>query len=1367
MATAYTALLGLALPVTGELSGSWGDTVNVSITSLLDSAISGTTTLSTDADVTLTTSTGVANQSRQAIILWNPASGTVTRNITAPAHSKIYTVINASGGTQSIVIRGAGPTTGVTVIKGESAQVAWNGSDFVKISSSAGDVTVRNLTVTGTTTLSGNQVINVTDNTNAALQITQLGTGNALLVEDSTNPDSTPFVIAADGKVVVGSTTAPTISGVPQFQVAGVGTAASSQIGFSRWDNSASSSAIQFAKSRSGVIGTQGAVSSGDAFGQIQFYGDDGTAFVQGANITASVDGTPGLNDMPGRLVFSTTADGASSPTERMRINNTGLSTFTAVGTGGVLGTGASFVGTNLSGATTNLGIGVTPTFGTGATVRGIGVQTTVATQAGGAGLGTAAGFRAAQGVFDTAVTSQYGFWADSTITGATNNYGFYSNIAAGTGRYNFYAAGTADNYFGGSTTINVTDNTNAALRITQLGTGNALLVEDSANPDASPFVVDQAGTVLVGATNSRSFYLPGFSGVNYTPGIQGSGQNYAQGGAWMALSQWSTSTTVSGGAFISLNKSNSATVGTHAIVGIGQRVGGIGFAGSDGALFQGTADIFSEVDGTPSLGIVPGRLTFATASSSGGPVERMRIDSAGRVGIGGIAAVGESVRLASGLTGATTAYGYRALQTVASDVTTRAVFFGSFANTAAASFTLSSLEHFAATQQTIGAGSAVTNQYGFVAGSSLIGATNNYGFYSNIASGTGRYNFYAAGTADNYFAGNVVIGKTTANSLLNVNAGDNILTTYPIRVDNSANNYGSGYGAYGMSNRVNASALNIDYTFDIGGDAIFKTSDTERMRITPTGKVGFGTPTPTAPVEVLSTDSTAVNLAATDGQLGVGATLALLASPGSNTNVTQIAFQSRAAQPWNRIVSSGGSTPYLSFVTNNAEAIRIQADGSLQPGVRIAGTSTSDALRITQTGTGNALLVEDAANPDSTPFVIDNSGNVISGYGTSVVTAGSAVAPRIQLHGAGGGSAAMGATSWATGGNVAASFVFSRSEGSVVGTQTIVDSGDHLGNIRFAGSDGVAFIEAAKITGEVDGTPGLNDMPGRLVFSTTADGASSPTERMRLDSSGNLGLGVTPSAWSLSGLAALQVKNGSLYGYQNEFGAQANTYYNAGWKYITTAPASQYTQSAGAHAWYTAPSGTAGNAISFTQAMTLDASGNLLVGTTSVNAKCTVASSSGSDVYAAITTNTQTGYLYNSLSTSVSNFAYMIKNNANVGAIYCTTSSTTYVTSSDYRLKDTIAPMTGALAKVSALKPCTYKWKVDGSDGQGFIAHELQEVVPECVVGEKDAVDAEGKPVYQGIDTSFLVATLTAAIQEQQAIITALTARVAALESK
>jgi hypothetical protein len=117
------------------------------------------------------------------------------------------------------------------------------------------------------------------------------------------------------------------------------------------------------------------------------------------------------------------------------------------------------------------------------------------------------------------------------------------------------------------------------------------------------------------------------------------------------------------------------------------------------------------------------------------------------------------------------------------------------------------------------------------------------------------------------------------------------------------------------------------------------------------------------------------------------------------------------------------------------------------------------------------------------------------------------------------------------------------------------------------------------------------------------------------------------------------------------------------------------------------------------------------------------------------------------------------------VGNISVTGSATAYNTSSDYRLKENIAPIQNALNVVQQLKPVTYNWKSDGSVSQGFIAHELQAVVPDCVTGEKDAVDSEGNPVYQGIDTSFLVATLTAAIQELKAELDATKAEVAALK--
>lgn len=123
------------------------------------------------------------------------------------------------------------------------------------------------------------------------------------------------------------------------------------------------------------------------------------------------------------------------------------------------------------------------------------------------------------------------------------------------------------------------------------------------------------------------------------------------------------------------------------------------------------------------------------------------------------------------------------------------------------------------------------------------------------------------------------------------------------------------------------------------------------------------------------------------------------------------------------------------------------------------------------------------------------------------------------------------------------------------------------------------------------------------------------------------------------------------------------------------------------------------------------------------------------------------------------------VAGNISVPTNASTGTTVAYNTSSDYRMKENIAPMTGALNKVLQLNPVTYTWKSNGYAGQGFIAHELQAIVPDCVSGEKDAVDAEGNPIYQGVDTSFLVATLTAAIQELKAELDATKAEVQALK--
>jgi len=320
--------------------------------------------------------------------------------------------------------------------------------------------------------------------------------------------------------------------------------------------------------------------------------------------------------------------------------------------------------------------------------------------------------------------------------------------------------------------------------------------------------------------------------------------------------------------------------------------------------------------------------------------------------------------------------------------------------------------------------------------------------------------------------------------------------------------------------------------------------------------------------------------------------------------------------------------------------------------------------------------------------------------------------------------------------------------------------------------------------------------------------------DRLTIDSSGNVGVGVTPSAWQ-SGLKAIQfAANGVLYANGTNgsfFGTNFFTDSTGANKYLLSSYlANAYGQVNGAHIWYNAPAGTAGASaavtsgqlytvsvlgsstlaqwqaffsaltvlptvgqvvtatatgsivgggtvsqnITFTQAMTLDASGNLMVGqaaVTGANIDSFVYNKSGSYVSVSHVNGTGSGTAY----------LQFLYNNTSVGTI--TQNGTTgvlYNITSDYRLKESVKPILGGLARVNALKPSVYNWKSDGSAGEGFIAHELAEVVPFAVSGEKDAVNADGTIKSQGIDMSRVVPILVAAIQE-------LTARVQILEAR
>jgi len=425
-----------------------------------------------------------------------------------------------------------------------------------------------------------------------------------------------------------------------------------------------------------------------------------------------------------------------------------------------------------------------------------------------------------------------------------------------------------------------------------------------------------------------------------------------------------------------------------------------------------------------------------------------------------------------------------------------------------------------------------------------------------------------------------------------------------------------------------------------------------------------------------------------------------------------------------------------------------------------------------------------------------------------------------------------------------------------VVSSNTTYSAADNANNLNlFNSSTTDSTFASIRLGAQGSGSGGIVNLYGVQTSSTgSADfvvvnrNAGTFQENLRLNSAGNLGLGVTPSAWG-SNYKAMEFGDSNnqsfFYGQTNaDVVSMGTNAYNNNTNYIykNNGYSTFYLQYNGEHRWSTAASGTAGNAISFTQAMTLDASGNLGVGTTTpgpfrLQVSGTGGTLSGTAKFVGVfndatasskgvglgyDTSSQTGILYAETGSAASNLAFwtytgsawgeraridssgrflvgqttystttdgvalqasgsvfaksgtsnttninLANGNGVVGTINTSGTSTSYNTSSDYRLKNTIAPMTGALAKVALLKPVTYKWNCDGSDSQGFIAHELAEVVPDCVSGEKDAVDKDGNPKYQGIDTSFLVATLTAALQEAHGLIKSLETRITALEAK
>lgn len=556
MPSSYTSLLGLVLPVTGDLSGTWGDTVNNGLTSLVDSAVAGTTTLSTDADVTLTTTTGSANQSRQAIILWT-ASGTVTRTITAPAQSKVYTVINNSGSTQSIKLVGVGPTTGVTILKGEAAVCAWNGSDFIKIGNYNGSGVFSSLTDTALT--SG--------------RVTYAGTGG--LLQDSANLTFNGTTLTAAGfsgpigasSSSTGSFTTLTASST----VSGVGFtnyfASPPPIG-STAQNPGYFTGLRMYGSSSGYVGFQGASAAGSTTYTLPTA--DGT---NGQSLTTNGSGV---------LSWATTTSTPGGSTTQVQYNNGGA----FAGSANMTFNGTTLTVAGLSG----------PLTGTvGATTQNTGYFTTLRMYGSGSGY---VGFQGAAAAGSTTYTLPA---ADGT-TGqslTTNGSGTLSWATAtgtpggSTTQVQFNNAGV----FGGSSnlTFNGTTLTAAGLAGPLTGTVGAT-TQNTGYFTGLRMYGSSSGYVgfqSAAAAGSTTYTLPAADGAN--------GQSLTTNGS--GTLSWSTASGTPGGSTTQVQFNN----------------GGV-FAGSASMTFDGTTLTVAGLAG-PLTGTVgatsPNTGAFTTLSAS------------------------------------------------------------------------------------------------------------------------------------------------------------------------------------------------------------------------------------------------------------------------------------------------------------------------------------------------------------------------------------------------------------------------------------------------------------------------------------------------------------------------------------------------------------------------------------------------------------------------------------------------------------------------------------------------------------------------------------------------------------------------------
>ena len=498
-----------------------------------------------------------------------------------------------------------------------------------------------------------------------------------------------------------------------------------------------------------------------------------------------------------------------------------------------------------------------------------------------------------------------------------------------------------------------------------------------------------------------------------------------------------------------------------------------------------------------------------------------------------------------------------------------------------------------------------------------------------------------------------------------------------------------------------------------------FYTGGSERMRVDTSGNVGIGTSSPN-----LSSSST--SLTVNTGTAGNFAALEL-ASAGTlnyHINANNAAIYHVAA----------GTRPWIVF-TNGSERMRIDSSGNVGIGtstpsspLNVVSASSSLAIAINGRSSDSLGAMYFYANNGSTQYATITTSatefRLSSVPAAAVQTFYTNGSERMRIDSSGNvliGSSTANAKlySYATSGTTTTLGKFEAAIGSYTGTSLIAAN-----------------------------TLGASSSFNLFSCITDSDGDSGgPVTQFLVRGDGNVGIGTT----SPDTLLNIQGIDPTLLIQDSD---------EAGDGFIKFQTANG-TQRAFIQAAMTANVMVLGTGT--TERARIDSSGNLLVGKTTTAE--TTAGSCFSTTVNNIGLSSGNYFIVNYVPGGANTMIDFRTGGVSKGSISQNGSVMTYGGTSDYRLKENIEPMIGGLEKVAALKPCTYVWKETGQSGQGFIAHELQTVIPDAVVGEKDAVNEDGSIKPQFIDASHVVATLTAAIQEQQQMIETLQAEVAALK--